>query len=97
MSKFEITSIKIHKLSKSENSNIVGLASIVLNNAFLVNDIRIIQTKDKLFCAMPSRRQADKSFKDICYPLNKKVRKYLENLILAEYINTPEERMELKN
>lgn len=87
MSKFEITSIKVHKLPKTENSNIVGIASIVLNHAFLVNDIRIIQANDKLFCGMPSRRLEDKSFMDICHPLNNDVRKYLENLILAEYIN----------
>ena len=48
MSKFEITSIRVHKLPKSEDSNIVGIASIVLNNAFLVNDIRVIQGKEKL-------------------------------------------------
>lgn len=88
MSKFEITSIKIHKLPKEENSSIVGIASIVLNGVFLVNDIRIIQTKDKTFCAMPSRRLEDKTFMDICHPLNNDTRKYLENLILAEYLNT---------
>lgn len=91
MNKFEITSIKVHKLPKSENSNIVGIASIVLNKAFLVNDIRIIQTKNKLFCGMPSRQLENKSFVDICNPLNIEVRKYMENVILAEYINTTDE------
>lgn len=89
MNKFEITSIKIHKIQKLESSGIVGIASIVLNNAFLVNDIRIIQANNKLFCGMPSKRLEDRTFKDICHPLNEKVRKYLENLILAEYLNTP--------
>lgn len=96
MSKFEITSIRVHKLPKSEDSNIVGVASIVLNKAFLVNDIRIIQGKERLFCGMPSRRLEDKSFMNICHPLNNEVRKYLENLILAEYINTPDESKEDK-
>lgn len=95
--KFEITSIRIHKLPKSEDSNIVGIASIVLNNAFLVNDIRVIQGKEKLFCGMPSRRLEDKSFMDICHPLNNEVRQYLENLVLAEYINAEEENEDSKN
>lgn len=97
MSKFEITSIRVHKIPQTEESNIVGIASIVLNNAFLVNDIRIIKGKEKLFCGMPSRRLEDKSFMDICHPLNEGVRKYLENAILAEYINTKEESEDIVN
>lgn len=87
MSKLEITSIRVKKLPKKENSDVVGLASIVLNNAFLVKDIKIIQTKKRLFCGMPSKRTDDGTFVDICNPLNDKVRKYIENLVIAEYIN----------
>lgn len=92
MSKFEITSIKVHKLQKTENSNIVGVASIVIDKSFLVTDIRIIQTKDKLFCGMPSKRLSDNSFVDICNPLNKEVRNYLENAIIAEYMNSDDRK-----
>ncbi len=90
MNKFEITSIRVKKLVKSEDSNIVGTASIVINGSFLVNDIRIINTKNKMFCAMPSRMLEDKTFMDICHPLNADTRKYIENLILSEFINLKE-------
>ena len=87
MNKFEITSIRVKKLIKNQGSNIVGTATIVLNGSFLVNDIRIINTKNKMFCAMPSRMVEDKTFMDICHPLNTETRKYIENLILSEFIN----------
>ncbi len=91
MNKFEITSIRVHKLPENQNSNVVGMASIVINHSFLINDIRIIKTKEKMFCGMPSRKLEDQSFVDICHPLDEKTRKYLENSILAEFINCKEE------
>ena len=90
MNKFEVTSIRVKKLLKNESSTIVGTASIVINGSFLVNDIRIISTKNKMFCAMPSRMLEDKTFMDICHPLNQKTRQYIENLIISEFISLKE-------
>lgn len=87
MGKLEITSIRVKKIVNTNGSKIVGTASIVLNHEFIVKDIRIIQTENKLFCAMPSRRLEDNSFMDICHPLDSTTRKYLENLIISEFIN----------
>ncbi|MCX4365079.1 MAG: SpoVG family protein [Bacilli bacterium] len=94
MNNLEITSIRVKKLPKKENSDVVGTASIVLNKAFLVKDIKIIQTKKRLFCGMPSKKLEDGSFVDICNSLNSKLRKYIENSILAEYINADYDAME---
>lgn len=90
--KFEITSIRCHKYAESKENGVVGVASIVINGAFLINDIRIISANGKTFCGMPSKRKDDKEFIDICHPLNNETRKYMESLVLAEYLNTdPEE------
>ncbi len=94
--KFEITSIRCHKYKESQENGVVGVASIVINGVFLINDIRIINANDKMFCGMPSKRKDDKEFVDICHPLNLETRKYLENLVLAEFINTPIETEEVK-
>ena len=92
MKKFEITSVRCRKYSEPKENGIVGVASVVINGAFLVNDIRIISVKDKMFLGMPSKRKDDKEFVDICHPLNNETRKYIESLVLAEYLNTePEE------
>lgn len=82
---FEITSVKVTKLEKPEG-NIVGNASIVINNSFLINDIRIINANNRMFCGMPSRRLQDGTFMDECHPINSKTREYMENKILAEYL-----------
>lgn len=84
---FKITSVKIQKL-ESENSKLVGIVKVIIDDCFAIGDIRIIQgNKDKgLFIAFPSRKQKSGEFKDICHPLNAETRKKFEDLILAEFI-----------
>lgn len=94
MNNFEITSIKCHKYLSPKENGVVGVASIVINNSFLVNGIRIISANNKMFCGMPSKRKDNNDFLDICHPINKKTRQYLESLIIAEFMNTePEEEV----
>ena len=84
---FKVTSVKTQKL-ESENSKLLGLARIVLDDCFVIGDIRIIQGKPErgMFVAFPSRKQQSGDFKDICHPLNAETRKYFEDIILAEFI-----------
>ena len=84
MNKIEVTSVKIRKINNS-NTNVVGIASILLNHAFLVSDIKIIKNDSHIFCGMPSKKKNGK-YIDICNPINDETRKEIENNILAEYI-----------
>lgn len=85
---FKITSIKTQKL-ENENSKLVGLARIVIDNCFAIGDIRIIKGNEErgLFVAFPSRKQSSGEFKDICHPINSKTRQMFENEILSHFIN----------
>ncbi len=80
----KITSVKVHKTEK-ENSRMKGLVSVVIDDCFLVRDIRIIQGDDKLFIAMPSRKLSDDTYHDIAHPLNQETRDMFEKAILEEY------------
>ena len=53
----KITSVNVHK--KNDDSRMKGIASVLLDDCFVVRDIRIIEGKDGLFIAMPSRKNAD--------------------------------------
>lgn len=83
---FKITSIKTKKL-ESENSKILGLARVVIDDCFVIEDIKIIQGSSEkgMFVAFPSRKQQNGEFKDVCHPLTAETRKYFEDIILAEF------------
>ena len=74
-----------------EGSNIKGLARIYFENSFIVNNINIVQGKEKIFVSMPSykTKQVDEQgkpiYQDVCYPVTKDFREKLYNEIILEY------------
>lgn len=79
----EITDVKIIKVDRG--TRIRGIASITINNCFVVNDIKIIESKGGLFIGMPSRPIPNGEFKDIAHPINSETREKIQNAILEEY------------
>lgn len=80
----EITSVSVRKIEK-EGSRMKGIASVLLDDAFAVHDIRIIEGDNGLFIAMPSRKTATGNYRDIAHPINPDVRKLFEEAILTEF------------
>jgi len=77
-----ITEVKVFPVDEEK---LRAFVSIVFDNCFMVNDIKIIQGKDGLFISMPSRKKRNGKFKDVAHPLNNETRKMLEDQILSEY------------
>lgn len=83
----KITSVQTQRLATSEGAKIIGLARVVIENCFVIDDIRIIAgSGDKgLFIGFPSRKQQNMEWKDVCHPLDSKTRKYFEDTILEKF------------
>lgn len=78
----DITLVKIFPV---EEEKLKAFVSVVFDNCFMVNDIKVIQGKDGLFLSMPSRRKKSGEFKDVAHPLNNGTRRMLEERVLLEY------------
>lgn len=83
----EITEVKIYKTSE-DNPIVKAYASIKIDDCFLVKNLRVIQGKERLFVAMPSRKKANGEHEDEVHPLNQETRNMIENKILEEYHKT---------
>ena len=81
----EITNVEI--IIKTESFRCKGIASITINNCFVVNDIKIIEGKSGLFIAMPSRKTVNGEIKDIAHPINSETREIIQKAILEKYNN----------
>ncbi len=79
-----ISEVRI-RFVKKEDSKLKAVASITIDDCFVVHDIKIIDGTDGLFIAMPSRKTSDGEFKDIAHPLNTETRENLKNAILTAY------------
>ena len=61
------------------------MASVTIDDCFVVHDVKIIEGADGCFIAMPSKRTPDGEYKDIVHPLNTETREMMAEAILAEY------------
>src|SRR3954453_12771542 len=78
----EITEVKVFPIQEEK---LKAFVSIVFDQCFMVNDIKIIQGRDGLFISMPSRKKKNGEFKDVAHPLNNETRRMIETKVLAEY------------
>jgi stage V sporulation protein G len=78
----EITQVKVFPV---EEERLKAYVSIVLDDCFLVSDLKVIQGPNGVFVSMPSKRKKNGEFKDIAHPLNRDTREKMERRILSEY------------
>lgn len=78
-----ITDIKVRKLMPE--GRLKGVISVTFDDAFAVHDIKVVQGDERLFVAMPSRRDTNGVFRDIVHPISAAARKEIEDRILKAY------------
>lgn len=79
----KITNVKIIKVESP--TRLKAMASITIDNDFVVHDIKVIESKEGLFMAMPSRKNPDGTYRDIAHPINAETREKIEKAILEKY------------
>ena len=78
-----ITDVNVRLITKE--GKMKAVASITIDNAFVVHDIKIIDGEKGVFIAMPSRKSQDNEYRDIVHPINQETRSFLQDLILEKY------------
>ncbi len=79
----EITEVKVFPVQEEK---LKAYVTIVLDDCFVVRDLKIINGATGLFVAMPSKKRSDGSYKDVAHPLNKSTRMVMEKQILEAYL-----------
>ena len=78
-----ITNVKIIKVEDS--MRIKGIASITIDDSFVIHDIKILESENGLYVAMPSKRTPAGEFKDIAHPINAEAREIIQKAVINEY------------
>lgn len=78
-----ISEIKIRKTFPE--GNLKAIVSITLDNCLAIHDIKIVQGSDRLFAAMPSRKDEFGIYRDIIHPIDPETRDEVENAIISAY------------
>lgn len=80
----KISDVRV-RVVKKDDSKLKAVASITIDDCFVVHDIKVIEGNQGYFIAMPSRKTPDGEYKDIVHPLNTTTREEIRTAILAEF------------
>ena len=85
----KITDVRLRKVN-SEN-RMKAVASVTFDDEFVVHDIKVIESQNGLFIAMPLRKTPNGEFKDIAHPINAETREKIQTAILEAYDKAEDE------
>ena len=78
-----ITDVRIRKVFA--DGNLKAVISITIDNSLAIHDIKVVQGTDRLFAAMPSRKDENGIYRDIVHPIDSETRDEFERIILSAY------------
>lgn len=78
-----ITDIRIRRTY--QDARLRAVVSVTIDNDLAIHDIKVIEGPQRLFVAMPSRRDEGGVYRDIAHPITPKARKELEDAVLTSY------------
>ena len=79
-----ITDVRVRLVDK-EGLNLKATASVTFDNAFVVHDIKVIEGREGLFIAMPSRKVPNGTYRDVAHPINSEARADIEEKVYKAY------------
>ena len=78
----DVTNVRVFPVDEEK---LKAFVTIILDNCFIVRDLKIIRGNRGLFVAMPSKKKKDGSFGEVAHPLNAEFRAKIEEAVLGEY------------
>ena len=81
----EITDVRIFL---RDEAKLKGYATVTFDSCFVIHNMRVIEGKNGLFVAMPSRKKKDGTHQDIVHPITPEMRQKIEDSVLGEYKKT---------
>lgn len=77
--------LNAHVRPIAPRENLIGYASVTINNCFVVDGIRVCSGAHGLYINMPSSRDANGKWHDVCKPVTADFRKQLTDAVTEGY------------
>ena len=78
-----ITDIRLRPVE--DGGKVKAIASITLDNCFVIHDLKVVEGNGGLFVAMPSRKGPDGVYRDIAHPIDPETRKQISDQVLEKF------------
>ncbi|TLM65836.1 MAG: hypothetical protein FDZ70_10770 [Actinobacteria bacterium] len=78
----KITKVSLRPVSMRK---VCAIASIVIDDAVVVHDLRVVDGEKGLFVAMPSRKLPNGDFRDVVHPVSAEARVVIQDAVLERF------------
>jgi stage V sporulation protein G len=86
----EVTEVRI---SPAKGGKVRAFASIVFDDCFIVNDLRVVEGREgQVFVTMPARKTRNGQMRDVAHPLDSATRELIEKKVLEEFATAVDNR-----
>lgn len=68
-----------------DGGNLKAIASVILDDCFIVKQVRVVDGAKGMFISLPCRRNVKGEFVELCFPLSKEVRMEMSGVVLQAY------------
>ena len=79
----EITDIRVRKVANV--GKLRAYVTVTFDDCFVIHNVKIINSKNGLFIAMPNRKTRAGDFRDVAHPITPDFRAILEKKVLDKY------------
>ena len=80
----KISDVRVRIVQK-EDIKLKAVASITIDDCFVIHDIKVIEGNEGYFVAMPSRKTNDGEYKDIAHPINTETRQIVIDAVINAF------------
>ena len=79
----QITDVRVRRVTSQ--GKMKAKIDITIDDAFVIHDVKVIETDKGTFIAMPSKKLPNGDYKDVAHPINTETREMLQKAVLDKY------------
>lgn len=77
--------VEMKAIYKTGTHPVKAVAAVILDDSFVVHNVKVIDIGGGPFLSMPSQRGRDGKWRNVCHPLNSAFRRELQEKVLEAY------------
>ena len=77
--------VEMRTIFKNENSPLKATANIVIEDCFVIRNIKLIDNGQGIFLSMPSFKGRDGKWYSICHPVTSECREEIQKAVIEAY------------
>lgn len=77
--------ISARMYARDNQGGVKARGSICIEDAIVIDGVRVVEGKNGLFVAMPSRQKQDGSYADVAFPITKEAREQITAVVIDAY------------